>query len=137
MRIILRSPLLRQQVRYFRPRPLQHTLQNILIRHPYHVQHIRAFCTPRGFKNFFPQKGGKPQSSDSEPSKQNETKNEKTQTSGKSSEPNNEENKNQNNKNDKKNENQNWQNTLGTTAPLLFLLMLPLIASALGSASDP
>jgi len=130
-------------VRRFQIQTLHHTVRNILIRHPYHARHIRAFCTPRGFKNFFPQKGGdkKPAAggSNSEPSNnQNQTpksESSKNETSSKSSEPNND-NKN---KNEKKNDQSNtgWQSYMGTTAPLIFLLLLPLLASALGSASDP
>lgn len=135
-RILLRSPALRtrcfRQIRqstvhqrfFSSPKP---TVQRRVF-----LQYHRAFCAPRGFGNFFPQnKDKKPAETKTA---QNIQQQKTTDNKNKASNQDNKNNDNDNN-NDKKNQD-NWQQWLTTTVPLLLLLTLPLLASALNT-SDP
>lgn len=93
----------------------------------------RAFCVPRGFGNFFPQgkkDGDKTENAEAKPSEKAEAKPSGEPSGDKKN--NNNDNKNKNDDKDKSNN--QWQQIL-STAPLLFLLALPLLASA--SNTDP
>lgn len=134
MKLLLRSNSIRLQqklIQKYQIRYSHHSLQRfhkLLHSHKYRnfIPH-RAFCAPRGFKNFFPQSGDK---KESETNAKVETKSGTENENKKNTEN---DNKNKNNNDDQKNNNHFQQMLL--TAPLLLLLLLPFLANA--ANSDP
>jgi len=132
MKLFLRSNSIRLQqklIQKYQVRYSNHSLQRfhkLLHNHRYrHLIPHRAFCAPRGFKNFFPQGDDKNTESKAKVETKSGTENEKKGNT---------ENDNKNKNNQQNNNNNQFQQML-STAPLLLLLMLPFLANA--ANSDP
>lgn len=93
---------------------------------------LRAFCTPRGFGNFFPKKGGDAKPSSTEKPKPQATP--KTEAPKSDAKPSSDGGNNNNNSNNQNNNDKQKQffNSMLMTAPLFLFLLLPLLANSTG-----
>jgi len=141
MKFFLRTKsigLQQKLIRKYQSRHYHHTLKSVkkLLTARNTCRYIphRAFCVPRGFGNFFPGKKDDEKKETKTEQTNKTTEKVETKASDESGSNKNNSNDNKNKDDDKNKQNNQWQQLM-STAPLLLLLALPLLASA--SNADP